>query len=642
MQLKQKAPKGAFCFLIWVRCHVNSKGHELSDFNRTYPIWCFVVGLVGAIVYFPALSGGFVLDDGINILQNRLLYVGSLSWESLVYAALSFHDGNGGRPLPMLSFALDYWRAGSMDPGVFKTTNLIIHGLTTFFMALFLRRLLRVAGLEPKHAAPGALIIALVWAIHPLQVSSVMYVVQRMQTMETLFLVLALWSYLAMRQVQIDGTSRGRGYGVLVLLFWGLALGCKEDAPILFVFLLIIELTMLRFQAAQPDISKGLKQSYLLLTAAGGVVYFFIVIPYYWSWDAYAGRDFSSPERLLTQARVLVMYLGQILYPNPNNMPFIYDQMPVSRSILRPWTTLVSLVIIVFLLAWAWCWRKRRPLFSFGVLFFFAGHFITSNVIALELVFEHRNYLPLVGALLAVVDLLRMVWERWRISKHAMAYGLGIVLLILAGTTLAHAYTWGDPVRHGEKLVELLPGSPRAWTQLGGAHFDLYKETGDPVHLSRAVAANERGLERIRSVSMASNVIIYKSLLGTVTDSDWERFLEVLDEAPRGWQNKFAVWTLMNNVDRGFDIDPRRVIEAIEMLPAKAGLHDNEILRMAVFIYKNGDKNRSLPYFIKFAERAKQDDPTLVRIINELEDAGHKEWVEVIRDAQIRKSLGRS
>jgi len=187
----------------------------------------------------------------------------------------------------------------------------------------------------------------------------------------------------------------------------------------------------------------------------------------------------------------------------------------------------------------------------------------------------------------------------------------------------------------------LLPESPRAWTQLGGAHFDLYKATEDAVHLVRAVEVNEKGLEKVTSVSMASNIVIYKSLLGTVTDADWLRFMEVLKQAPPGWQNKLVVWTLMNNVDRGFNVEAQRVVEVFGILRSKAKLRDNEVLKVAVFIYKYGKKNDSLPYFIEFAERVDHDSPDLIRIIGELEEAGHSEWAALMREMQGKKNTGR-
>jgi len=597
-----------------------------------------LIAVISTLVFIPALSGDFVLDDGFNILQNRLLYVEVLTSENLTNAALSFHGTVGGRPLPMLSFALDYWRAGSMDATVFKTTNLIIHGCTVFFLALFLRRLLLLADWVPSSATVGALVLALAWGIHPLQVSSVMYVVQRMQTMETLFLVLALWSYLGMRQIQIAGTGRGRLQGIAVLFFWLLAFGCKEDAPLLFAFCLALELTVLRFRAAQTDIAKGWRQTYLLLTVLGLLAYLFVVVPHYWSWDAYGGRNFSSLERLMTQARVLGMYLGQIVFPYPDFMTFLYDDLPVSRSLLSPWTTLPAIALVLFLLAWAWRWRTVRPLFSLGVLLFFFGHFITSNVIALELVFEHRNHFPLIGAVLAVGDLLMLVWQRFGLGKRAASLVLCAGMLLLGSATLSHAYTWGDPVRHAEKLVELSPGSTRAWTQLGGAHFDLYNKTKDDAHLVKAIEANEAGLQHVAASSLASNLVIYKTLLGTVTDADWQRFFAVLRGVPRSWQDKFVVWTMMNNVDRGFAIDAKKVVEAIQILTDKMPLSSSEYLRVAVFVFKHGQQGEALPYFIHFAESASPADPNLQRIMGELENAGLPEWSELMGDAQARKA----
>lgn len=601
---------------------------------RYFAFSALLLALVAVAMFAPALSGDFVLDDGFNILQNRLLYVDVFSVESLRNAAFSFHDGVGGRPLPMLSFALDYWRAGSMDAAAFKTTNLFIHGATVFFLALCLRRLLLLAEWAPPQAALGALVFALAWGVHPLQVSSVMYVVQRMQTMETLFLVLALWAYLSMRQIQIAGTGRGRAQGLAVLFFWLLALGCKEDAPLLFVFCLALELTVLRFRAARQDVAKGWRQTYTLLIVLGLLVYFFVVVPHYWSWDAYGGRNFSSLERLMTQARVLCLYLWQIVFPYPDHMTFIYDDLPVSRSLWAPWTTLPSLVAVIGLLVWAWCWRNVRPLFSLGVLLFFSGHFITSNVIALELVFEHRNHFPLIGAVLAVGDLLMVIWQRLSLGKFAAAASLCAGLAALGIATLSHAYTWGDPVRHAEKLVELLPGSTRAWTQLGGAHFDLYKATGEKVHLENAVDANEAGLQQVQASPLASNLVIYKTLLGTVEDDDWQRFFTVLREVPPSWQDKFVVWTMMNNVDRGFAIEAGKVVQAIAILVHKVPLSANECLRVAVFVYKHGQQDEALPYFIRFAQRSSSSSASFQRMLGELEDAGLAEWSDMMRSAQ--------
>ena len=198
-----------------------------------------MLAAVAACFLLPGLSGGFVFDDRPNIIENTVLHVSRLNLDDLLYAAYSFQPGHGTRSLSMLSFALDYWRGDGLNPRVFKSTNLLIHALTTFALALMLRRLLTLAQWPPRRAAMGALVLALLWAIHPLQVSSVLYVVQRMQTLVTLFMVLALWAYMGMRHAQMEG-RRSRLQGVLTVLFWVLGFAAKEDALLLPLYTLAL------------------------------------------------------------------------------------------------------------------------------------------------------------------------------------------------------------------------------------------------------------------------------------------------------------------------------------------------------------------------------------------------------------------
>src|SRR5699024_7915595 len=128
----------------------------------------------------------------------------------------------------------------------------------------------------------------------------------------------------------------------------------------------------------------------------------------YGSSETVTGRNFSTAERVLSQLRILPLYLQQILLPLPSNMYFYYDDFAPSRGWLSPATTLAGAAFLLGLLLAAWQLRKRLPLFALGVAWFFAAHFMTSNVIALELVFEHRNYFALFGVLLALTGLFQL------------------------------------------------------------------------------------------------------------------------------------------------------------------------------------------------------------------------------------------
>lgn len=579
----------------------------------------------GMAAFVPGLPGGFVLDDGVNILQNHILHVDHFDVEQFIYAALNFHDGTGSRALPMLSFALDYWRAGSMDAQTFKLTNIGIHGLTVLALAFFLRRLFLLAQWPAQRAIWGSLLVALVWAIHPLQVSSVLYVVQRMQTMASLFIILALWAYVAMRADQLAG-GRGRPQGLLLVLAWLLALASKEDAVLLPAYTLALELTLLHFAAGQAVVARGLRQSYGLMLGLGVLLFVFYALPHYWHWDAYPGRNFSSPERLLTQGRVLVMYLGQILLPWPDWMPFYYDNYPVSRSLWQPWTTLPSLAILAALLLWAWRWRHKRPLFAFGIFFFFAGHFLTSNVIALELVFEHRNHLPLLGILLALADLLPLAASRLRLSWPTQLAALGLLLAFVSTATLVRAYTWGEPLRFAEKSARLAPQSNRSWIGWSNAWFSLYKQTKDTRYLQHAVEVGERSFEHTASVAVAGNLLLFKSILGNLEHADWQRFHETLRHSSPSGEWGQVMEMFMTHPEKNFVNEKAEVVKAMQLMSEIEPPGFTQAMRMGVYAYKAGLPQEAMVFFRRAALLSRDDEPTFKKLIKDLTAQGHGEW----------------
>jgi len=193
-----------------------------------------------------------------------------------------------------------------------------------------------------------------------------------MQTLVTLFMLLALWAYLTMRKAQMEG-GRSRKYGLLVALFWALGLACKEDAVLFPAYALAVELTVLRFTAKSPRLARGLRNGYAAMTVLAGALFVLLILPRFWHWGPYPFREFSSVERLLTQGPVLFLYLQQILLPLPASMPFYYDNFRISHGLLDPPVTLFAWCCLVGLMVWAWRWRRDRPIFALGVFLFFSG-----------------------------------------------------------------------------------------------------------------------------------------------------------------------------------------------------------------------------------------------------------------------------
>lgn len=370
----------------------------LFMFKKNLLLLAAVAALV-TLVLSPALHGGFLFDDLPNIITNTNIHIKSIDFNSLTYAAYSFEPGGSSRPLSMLSFSLNYYFSGLNDFH-FKITNLAIHISTALFLFILFKKILtsQEESTLTNHYLP--LLLSTLWAIHPLQVSSVFYTVQRMQLLVSLFSVLSLISYIHARQNQIQNKP-SKKYWLLTILFIALGFSSKEDAVLIPLYFLAIELTILKFNAASNSTKSILKNIYSVVFLLGLAVFVFYIIPRYWQLDTFSGRNFNSLERIMTQSRVLSMYLVQILIPLPYFQKFFYDNFPVSTSLINPWNTLIAVTILTSLLFSAFKFRKKIPIYSLGIFLYFLGHIITSNIIPLELAFEHRNHLPIIGILLA-------------------------------------------------------------------------------------------------------------------------------------------------------------------------------------------------------------------------------------------------
>ena len=155
-----------------------------------------------------------------------------------------------------------------------------------------------------------------------------------------------------------------------------------------------------------------------------------------------------------------------------------------------------------------------------------SGHFVTSNVIQLELVFEHRNYLPLLGIIFAIADLTMLVCQRYFTDKKYILVVIpSVILPLFATSTAIQAYTWGDPIRLAQKIVRLEPESRRAWLQYASAYYQQYNRTKDIQYLQQTAIVTEEALKRFPDdASLAGNTVLFKSLAVKIQDKDWQYY----------------------------------------------------------------------------------------------------------------------
>jgi hypothetical protein len=398
--------------------------------------------LVTWLCYQPGLGGPFLLDDPVNIPQTELPRLTLAAVEDKI-----FTDPNVSpffRTIGRLSFALTIHFHG-LDAFSFKYQNLMLHlinGLLMFWLVWLLAARLGPEGASARHLW-FAFAVAAIWLLHPLQVSTVLYAVQRLMLLATMFVLLALISYVKGRVLAQTRPAAGTALALAGTLAFGtLGVMSKETAALLPLFVVAIEFFVFRF--AFDDEARRRRLGVLLGAVAvvptlAAVLYGVTRIPDFAL--SYAGRDFDLPERLMTQAHVLLMYLRLFFVPVPGEMSLFHDNFPVTRA-LDAGTVALTLLYAALLATAVWL-RRRLPLTALGIAWFFAAHLLESTILPLELAFEHRNYLALLGPALVLVDALRQL-SGSRLLRRALPAALAGLLLILGLNTAARASVWGD------------------------------------------------------------------------------------------------------------------------------------------------------------------------------------------------------
>jgi protein O-mannosyl-transferase len=446
------------------------------DNKRTILLWVTGVAVILATTaaYWPGLHGPFVFDDLSNIILVRALRISTFDFRSLSDAAFWQKDSLIGRPVANLSFALNYYFAG-FNTFAYKTTNLAIHLVNGALLFWLTRKLLGRVRLVYNTGAMEtqqhwwALAIAGLWLLHPLNLTSVLYVVQRMASLCTLFLLLGLAGYIVGREKLVAGNARG--FGVIagsMLGFGTLAILTKENGVLLAAYAFVIEVFFYRF-SAPAALQRWLKRSWLailLLPLALLAILGFVMPDRLFGIFSYQYRDFTMTERLLTEARAIWFYLTLIVIPDVTEMGVYHDDFAISHGLLDPPSTLVSILGCAVLAAIAILGRRRFPVLGFGLGWFLVGHSIESTILPLELVHEHRNYLPLYGILLSLVHYTFVPHPRLAQSQM-LRYGLGVVFACLLGNaTFTRALDWKDEWTFYNRTVINHPDSPRARNQL--------------------------------------------------------------------------------------------------------------------------------------------------------------------------------
>lgn len=441
------------------------------------------------IAYAPGLTGPFVFDDAENITANPGVALDTLSWSGVREALAANDSGPFGRPLASLSFALNHYLAGGFESTFpFKLTNLAIHAVNAWLVYLLLSVMLRTPRLAQTldHAARQriAMLAAVLWAIHPLQLTSILYVVQRMTSLSALFVLAGLLLF-TLGRLRLASGQPGAHPLMLAGLCGGTLLGvtAKETAVLLPLYAAVIELVLFyeRGSARATLRHVGIVHAAGFAVPALLLAFYLIANPTFIG-DGYATREFSPLERLLTECRVLWMYLGLVFLPSPPRFGIFHDDFALSTDLITPLITLPAVLGIIALLLGGLTARARYPVFSFGVLWFVAGHSLESSVFGLELAHEHRNYLPSLGPLVVLSIGVTLISARANRLPRAFAIAAVFLIGVFGLNTWVRAHQWSDLVTLAHTTARDHPASPRALDFAARASLTEGRDPAAAVH----------------------------------------------------------------------------------------------------------------------------------------------------------------
>ncbi len=560
-----------------------NKLERISSLYYLAPLFFIILACIWA--YAPGLQGGYYFDDPANIVENNLLHIDSLQPAELWQAMWSGQASHLKRPVSMLTFAINYYYFG-LDPGAMKIVNLLIHIFNGLALLYLIRIFIKNSAQkyqEPKLLAITSLVVVACWLLHPINLTSVLYVVQRMTSLAALFTILSILCYSLGRQAQLNSS----GNWMLILIacpFFGLiALLCKENAVLIPYFILCIELFIFKFCATSKSAQNTIKALVLLsvtIPIALLIAYFTINAGTLAAW--HAPRDFTMNERLLTEARVLVWYMQMIVAPNISSMGLLIDEFQLSTSLFQPLSTFLSILFITSLIGTAYVCRKTLPLLSLGISWFFAGHLLESTFIPLELVFEHRNYLPSVGIILAVVALLDFAFKFIQRFKMLRIILPAFWIIAFSFATHGRAEHWESPLSLALIDVENHPTSSRTNVMAGLVYTQAalnaksendklaYAEQADKYFLT-AIELDKTGF----SSSIGRIVILY--LLNKPIEIEYfDTLVDNLENGRVGPSTQSSLLSLIEcNIERVCKLPEKYLVSLIEavlrnpLLPTK-------------------------------------------------------------------------
>lgn len=430
--------------------------------------------LVTCWLYWPGLQSPSLLDDAPNLRALNAINENSGYWVDVVWGN---HAGLFGRPVSMFSFASEKL-LGVTALSDIKFNNLMLHLLCGGMVIWFSYRLFRLKFSESPLIA--SLIVGALWLLTPFFVSTVLYTVQRMAQLATLFVLCSLLIYCVGREKLIKSN---RGWLVLLAVPVSsiLAILSKENGALVFPLLTLVEVFFFKFRAA-TEISKkiltgGFVGAWALALIATLIV---ILVRAEILLGGYENREFSLCQRLLTESQILWEYVYHLLWPSIEGLGIYHDDYPITRGISESLSSLLAVLswIVIASIVLYSAIKDKFYYIGFGLGFYLFAHLMESSFISLELYFEHRNYLPAFGIYFALTGVLYQFTYRYKFLRPWVLVGLAALIVSFGVQTGLQSFIWSNKVTLLMHAHNDHPQSARVNAEMAR----MYAQMGDLEH----------------------------------------------------------------------------------------------------------------------------------------------------------------
>jgi protein O-mannosyl-transferase len=409
-----------------------------------------------AVCYGPALPFPFVFDDRDAVQHNATLASPVLALTPPLDTPVT------GRPVVNLSFAIDRLWAGEAPLG-YRLVNLCIHAGNAWLVLLLLSWAFAREGVAPgvrAHAREWALGATLLWALHPLQTETVIYVTQRTELLASTSLLLVLH---AARLALQEGAARH--WMLLAVAACVLGTGCKETVIVAPVLVLLLDRAFF-----SPSLVVALRKHAPLY---GGLMIAELpllvqVLSTPRGDTAGLGLGISPLQSLAVQGAAIAWYLRLSAWPSP--LSIVYNW-PVHDAIPR-YLAQDALLIVIFVVAVVTFVRKPKlglPAFAFFVLLAPSSSVIP---VLTELVAERRMYLPLLCVVVLTIVGLCALFASRAGAVRACAWVLGVACLACVARTSARVQDFRTEITLWRSALRAAPDNPLAMWGLGNALDD--------------------------------------------------------------------------------------------------------------------------------------------------------------------------